>query len=143
MARFWFEVFVQAPIITGLWLVVARDAAAVKVRRGAAPGNISAFAWGALAGLTWVGVVPYVLARRRALREEAPTSPAPERNLSRLWLALTAGAAIWSYANFSSGDGVNGAEHLILTALMALTTALVQVRDRRAAVTAPRSALAP
>ena len=139
MAEFWLQMMVQTPIIIVLWLVVARDAGAVRRRIGTAPNAISPLAWGALAGLTWVGVAPYLIARGKTLRGQASTPVDRERNPSRLWPWLGLAAAALTVANAVGRDWNNVAQHAIFTVVLIGTAALARSRDRSVTLSpAPR-----
>jgi hypothetical protein len=79
--------------------------------------------------------VPYVIARRAALREVPAPVAQRERSLGWLWVGLSAAAAVWTFTNLSSGDANNATQHAILTALLAGTGVLALARDRTEAVT--------
>jgi hypothetical protein len=99
------QVVIQGLIITLLWLLVSRDAGKVRERHGATPANVSAFAWGALCGTTWVALIPYLILRGRVAAVGAPTR---ERNLLRWWIVLMSAATLWASSDYTREDANNG-----------------------------------
>ena len=134
MSNFLFQVCVQGFIIVLVWAVVSRDVRNLRARLGTTPGSISAFAWGALCGLTWVAVVPYLYMRRRLPGNTAPTQ---ERNLTGWWIVLALGAAVWASTDAARGDANNSAQHAILTVIFAACGLLAWSRDRKLDTASP------
>ncbi len=129
MSEFLLEV-VQVAIIAGLWVLVARDVRRIKLRTGRTPGGVSALAWGALVGITWVAALPYVVARKRAMEADKPAAQVRERNLSTLLLLLTVAAIVWSAADAWRGDYRTAAEHGSLAVVAGITAIMAFRRDR-------------
>jgi len=132
MKTFLFQTGIQACIIGLLWAVVARDVTKLRDRHGTTPSNISPFAWGALCGLTWIALIPY-LGRRNSVAGVNP--PTRERNLLAWWLGLAAAAGIWSASNAGQGDSNNAAQHVILAGIFLICALIAWTRDRAASVT--------
>jgi hypothetical protein len=131
---FVFQTSVQLVVIALIWMAVARDATKVRERKGATPAGVSPFAWGALCGLTWLALIPYLLSRRRA----APvTEPVREQNLLRWWVVLAVGAAVWSTSDAANDDANNAAQHSILFATFVVCALIAWSRDRAAPVAHP------
>lgn len=130
MERFLFEVTVQAFVIALIWVLVSRDAARQRAMRGTPPASVSAFAWGALCGLTWIALIPYIVSRRRAAEGAAPR---PERNLQGWWVVLTVASVVWAATDFAGDDTNNGAQHALLSVTFAVCALIAWSRDRKAA----------
>jgi hypothetical protein len=128
------QVVIQGLIITLLWLLVSRDAGKVRERHGATPANVSAFAWGALCGTTWVALIPYLILRGRVAAVGAPTR---ERNLLRWWIVLMSAATLWASSDYTREDANNGTQHLLLALLFAVCGLTAWSRDRQQEATQP------
>lgn len=129
MRTFLFETSVQAVVIAVLWVLVARDATRLRDRNGVSPAGISPFAWGALCGLIWVPLVPYLVLRRRAPR----ATRVPERNLLRWWILLAVAVAVQSGFNASHDDANNATQHAILSGIFVVCALVARSRDRATA----------
>lgn len=128
MAAFLFQVVVQGIVIAALWFFVHRDASKLRERHGSTPGNFSAFAWGALCGLTWVAVIPYFIMRRRVADDTAPTQ---ERNLLTWWIGLALATAYWASTQLAHHDVNNGTQHVLLAGLFVACALIAWSRDRK------------
>jgi hypothetical protein len=128
------QVVIQGLIITLLWLLVSRDAGKVRERHGATPANVSAFAWGALCGTTWVALIPYLILRGRVAAVGVPTR---ERNLLRWWIVLMSAATLWASSDYTREDANNGTQHLLLALLFAVCGLIAWSRDRQQEATQP------
>lgn len=124
---FLIQTAVQAFIIAVLWRLIARDATKVRERRGTTPAGISPFAWGALCGLTWVALIPYLIVRNRVA---GVTPPTRERNLLLWWIVLALAAAVWSSTDVARDDGNNAAQHAILSGTFVVCALIAWSRDR-------------
>ena len=127
METFLFQAGTQAFIIALLWILVARDATRLRDQHGTTPAAISPFAWGALCGLTWVALLPYVLMRKRVAPVAPPTR---ERNLLRWWIVLAVAAGIWSATDAARDDANNTAQHAILAGTFVVCALIAWSRDR-------------
>lgn len=127
MKTFLFQSGLQAVIIALIWLLVARDATKLRDRHGITPSGISPFAWGALCGLTWIALIPY-LTRRSKVAEV--TTPNRERNLLPWWIGLAVAAGIWSASNAIRDDANNAAQHAILAGTFVICALIAWSRDR-------------
>ena len=134
MKTFVFQVGVQGLIIALLWVLVHRDARNLRERYGTTPASISAFAWGALCGLTWVALIPYLFLRRRVEGGNAPTK---ERNLLRWWIVLALASAVWASSELAREDANNGAQHVLLTGIFVVCGLIAWSRDREQVTTQP------
>ena len=117
----------QAFVIAVIWVLIARDAVKIREGRGTIPGGISPFAWGALCGLTWVAVIPYLIVRNRVA---IPTPPSRERNLQRWWIVLAFAAAVWAATDIAHDDANNAAQHAILSATFVVCALIAWSRAR-------------
>lgn len=128
MSNFIFQVLVQGAIIALIWFLVSRDATSLRERHGTAPAGISPFAWGALCGLTWVALIPYLVIRRRSAGGDVPTQ---ERNLLTWWVVLAVASAVWAFTNYRDDDANNGTQHALLAGTFAVCALLAAARDRK------------
>ena len=126
MKSFLFQTGVQAAIIALIWVLVARDATKVRDRNGTSPAGLSPFAWGAMCGLTWIALVPYVVLRKRG--ETSP--PIREQNLLKWWIGLSVAAGAWSASNAADGDANNAAQHALLAGAFVVCALIAWSRDR-------------
>lgn len=124
---FLFQTTVQGAVIALIWAVVARDATNLRARHGTTPAGLSPFAWGALCGLTWIALVPY-LRRRSNTADSVPV--ARERSVPWWFAGLAGLAVIWSVANASQGDSNNAAQHGLLAGIFAVCAVIAWSRDR-------------
>ena len=127
MQTFLFQTAVQGVVIAVLWVVVVRDATKLRDRHGTTPLGLSPFAWGALCGLTWIALIPY-LTRRNGLAGAA-ASPR-DRNVP-WWFAGLAGLAVaWSATNAVQDDSNNAAQHGLLAGIFVVCALIAASRDR-------------
>lgn len=134
MASFLFQVGVQGVAIAVIWVLVARDVVTVRERHGGTPARLSAFAWGALCGLTWVALIPYLSLRRRM---DGAATTKPEGNLTWWWAVLAVAAAGWAASNLARDDANNGAQHGLLAGAFLVCAVVAWERDRRPATAHP------
>lgn len=134
MADFLFQVTVQGIIIAGLWVLVYRDARKLLERHGTTPSSISAFAWGALCGLTFVAVIPYLVMRTRVADGSAPSR---ERNLLKWWIWGALASAVWASSQLANDDLNNGSQHVLLTGLFVACALIAWSRDKKLETTQP------
>lgn len=127
MNDFLFQTGVQAPVIVLLWVLVSRDATRLRDRLGSTPAGISPFAWGALCGLTWIALIPYLI-RRSKVAGAAP--PIRERNLLRWFIVLAVAAGVSVAYNAAQGDANNAAQHTILAGTFVVCALVAWSRDR-------------
>lgn len=127
MQTFLFQTAVQGAVIAALWVVVARDATKVRERYDATPLGLSPFAWGALCGLTWIALVPYLTRRR----DPAGAATFPKERNVPWWFAGLAGlAGVWSATNALQGDSNNAAQHGLLAGVFVVCVLVAVSRDR-------------
>lgn len=135
MQTFLFQTGVQGAIIALIWVLVARDASRLRDRHGTTPANLSPFAWGALCGLTWIALIPYL--RRRNSVSEA-TLPGRERNVMWWWVGLAGAALVWSAINGYQDDANNAAQHGLLAGIFVICALVAWSRDRVAGDAQPQ-----
>lgn len=128
MKSFLFETVTQLIIIAAIWVIVARDAGKLRDKHGSTPLKISPFAWGALSGISYVAIIPYLILRNNASRIK---SNSQERNLLTLWIVLSISTAIWATNQASHQDFNNAAQHFLLTAIFVSCAVLAFYRDHR------------
>ncbi len=134
MASFLFQVSVQSVAIAVIWVLVVRDVRTVRERHGSTPAGFSAFAWGALCGLTWIALIPYFSLRRRL---DGAAASGPERNLTGWWAVLAVAAAGWAASNLARDDANNGAQHALLAGAFLVCAVVAWERDRKPAAAHP------
>lgn len=140
MKTFVFQTSLQVAIIAVIWVLVARDASRLREQHGTAPSGVSPFAWGALCGLTWIALIPY-LGRRRSMA--GTTAPVREQNLLRWWIVLAALAVAWSALNAAQHDGNNTAQHALLAGTFVACAAIAWSRDRASHDARPQPSTTP
>ncbi len=129
MKEFLIQTGTQLPIIALIWVLISRDASKLRISNGSTPAGISPFAWGALCGITFIGLIPYFILRRKVKTET--NSPIRERNLLKLWLVLTVVAIVWSNNELSHHDFNNAAQHFLLAAIFIGCAVYAWYRDRQ------------
>jgi len=135
MKTFVFQTGLQVAIIALIWVLVARDATRLREQHGAAPSGVSPFAWGALCGLTWIALIPY-LGRRRSMAGTG--TGLREQNLLRWWIVLTVLAVVWSAINAAQDDVNNAVQHGLLAGTFVVCAAIAWSRDRASQIATPQ-----
>ena len=127
MTDFLFQAIVQGLVIAAVWVLVDRDAGRLREQHGSTPADISPFAWGALSGLTWVALIPYLVLRRCPA---TVTAPARERNLLVWWVVLAGASAVWASSDATRDDANNAAQHALLAVAFTVCGLVAWSRDR-------------
>lgn len=127
-----FQLAVQIPIIIGLWAWVWRDATHLRAKHGGPPRDIAPSTWGALVGITWFALIPYLGARRALSGDSTPSSPVGEgRHLPLVWLVVVAAGVVWVALDVAGKHRTNLIQHVILTAVAATVGVRAVLLERR------------